>query len=328
MRIITLNVRGFGSPVKWRYIKELIRKEDVKMLCLQEVRLSNFSLNNCCQLWGDNDIDYIYSNPTNGSGGILTIWHNKFFKRSNHIINRWFIVFSRLFKEKNIPVVIVNVYSSCNLQVKMQMWSELLEIRQREPCNSWCIFGDFNSIRNERERRGINSPNGIGNKRELQGFNNFIDNMELVDIPCIGRKYTWYRPNGKAKSRLDRFLISLEWLQQWKGSKQYVLDRQISDHCALVLKSNVVDWSPKPFRFLDIWQEDKEFENFIKSKWESYVVQGNEIIVLKEKLKMLKSDLKGWNKDVFGHTEKIKLDILRNIQELDMRDDVDSLDEN
>jgi len=189
-------------------------------------------------------------------------------------------------------------------------------------------LGDFNSIRNERERRGINSPNGNGNKRELQGFNNFIDNMELVDIPCIGRKYTWYRPNGKAKSRLGRFLVSFEWLQQWTGSKQYVIDRQISDHCALVLKSNVVDWGPKPFKFLDIWQEDKEFENFIKSKWESYVVQGNEIIVLKEKLKMLKNDLKGWNKDVIGHIYKIKLDILRNIQKLDMRDDVDGLDEN
>ncbi|XP_068503760.1 uncharacterized protein [Phaseolus vulgaris] len=173
------------------------------------------------ELWGDKDIDYIYSNPTNGLGDILTIWHNKFFKRSNHIINRWFIVFSGLFKEKDIPVVIVNVYSSCNLQVKMRMWSELLKIRQREPY-----------------------------------------------------------------------------------------------------------WGPKPFRFLDIWQEDKEFENFIKSKWESYVVQGNEIIVLKEKLKMLKSDLKGWNKDVFGHIDKIKIDILRNIQELDMRDDVDGLDEN
>jgi len=45
--------------------------------------------------------------------------------------------------------------------------------------------------------------------------------------------------------------------------------------------------------------------------------------VLKEKLKMLKSDLKGWNKDVFGHVDKIKLEILRNIQELDMRNDVD-----
>ena len=60
-----------------------------------------------------------------------------------------------------------------------------------------------------------------------------------------------------------------------------------------MLKSNVVDWGSKPFRFRDIWQEDKEFENFIKNKWESYLVQGNEIIVLKEKLKMLKSDMKG-----------------------------------
>jgi len=90
----------------------------------------------------------------------------------------------------------------------------------------------------------------------------------------------------------------------------------------------VVDWGPKPFRFLDIWQEDKEFGIFVKNKWESYLVQGNEILVLKEKLKMLKSDLKGWNKDVFGNTNKIKLDILRRIQELDMRDDVVSLEEN
>jgi len=86
--------------------------------------------------------------------------------------------------------------------------------------------------------------------------------------------------------------MTFEWLQHWPGSKQYVFYRQISDHCALVLKSNVPDWGPKPFRFLDIWQEDKEFENFVKSKCESYFVHGNEILVLKEKLKMLKSNLK------------------------------------
>jgi len=98
---------------------------------LQEVRMTNFSLNNCCQLWGDNDIDYCYSEPTNGSGSILTIWHKKFFQCSNYLINRWFILFSGFFKEKNILVVIVNVYSSCNLQVKRQMWADLLEIRQK-----------------------------------------------------------------------------------------------------------------------------------------------------------------------------------------------------
>ena len=326
MRILTLNVRGFGNSLKWRHVKDYIRKEDVKMVCLQEVRMESFSLNKCCQLWGDNDIDYLYSEPLNGAGGILTIWHKIFFQCTNHIIDRWFIVFIGLAKEVNTPVIIVNVYSSCIMQVKRKMWADLLEIRQREQCNSWCVLGDFNFVRNERERRGINRLSGIN--RETQGFNNFIDSMEMVDLPCIGRKFTWYRPNGKAKSRLDRFLTTFDWLQQWPGSKQYVLDRQISDHCALVLKSNVVDWGPKPFRFLDIWQEEKEFEIFVKSKWENYLVQGNEILVLKEKLKMLKSDLKGWNKDVFGHTDKIKLDIVKKIQELDMRDDEDGLDEN
>jgi len=84
----------------------------------------------------------------------------------------------------------------------------------------------------------------------------------------------------------------------------------------------------KTIQFLDIWQEDKEFDNFVKTKWEGYFVQGNEIKVLKEKLKMLKSDLKGWNKDNFGYTDKIKLDIMNKIQEFEMRDDVDNLDEN
>jgi len=37
MKIISMNVRGFGSPVKWRYIKDLIRTKGIKMLCLQEV---------------------------------------------------------------------------------------------------------------------------------------------------------------------------------------------------------------------------------------------------------------------------------------------------
>jgi len=72
------------------------------------------------------------------------------------------------------------------------------------------------------------------------------------------------------------------------------------------------------FNILDIWQENKEFEDCVRSKWDNYLVQGNEILVLKEKLKMLKSDLKGWNKDVFGYTDKIKYEILRKIQELDL----------
>jgi len=37
------------------------------MVFLQEVRMVNFSFNKCCQLWGDNDIDYLYSEPSKGA---------------------------------------------------------------------------------------------------------------------------------------------------------------------------------------------------------------------------------------------------------------------
>jgi len=65
-------------------------------------------------------------------------------------------VFFGFFKESSIPVVIVNVYSSCTLLDKIQMWEDLKKIRHNEPCKSWCILGDFNAIRREGERKGIN----------------------------------------------------------------------------------------------------------------------------------------------------------------------------
>ena len=47
-------------------------------------------------------------------------------------------------------------------------------------------------------------------KRNIEEFNSFIESMKLMDIPMIGRKFTWYRSNGIAKSRLDRALVSQE----------------------------------------------------------------------------------------------------------------------
>jgi len=85
------------------------------------------------------------------------------------------------------------------------------------------------------------------NNREIDRFREFIEVCALKDIPVVGRKFTWYRPNGKARSRLDRVLISDEWLVYWPSSKQYVLSRQVSDHCAIVVKNSISYWGPKPF---------------------------------------------------------------------------------
>jgi len=68
-----------------------------------------------------------------------------------------------------------------------------------------------------------------------------------LDLPIVGKKYTWFKSNGSAKSRLDRILVSEEWMNIWPMYKQYIQQREVSDHCALVVKTMDKDWGPKPF---------------------------------------------------------------------------------
>ena len=51
--------------------------------------------------------------------------------------------------------------------------------------------------------------------REMREFNDFIDKSKLVEIPMVDRKFTWYKPNGSIKSRIDRVLVFRDWLDIW-----------------------------------------------------------------------------------------------------------------
>lgn len=78
------------------------------------------------------------------------------------------------------------------------------------------------------ERTGVGGEDG--NVSEREEFNNFIREIELEEVLCVRRKFTWYQPNGRARSKLDKMLASREWYNLWSGCTQYILDRNVSDH--------------------------------------------------------------------------------------------------
>lgn len=117
-------------------------------------------------------------------------------------------------------------------------------------------------------------------------FNDFIDAIRLEDPPFMGRKFTWYRQNGQAKSRPD--------------TAQYVLKRDVSDHFPLVLKSVNVNWGSKTFKSRNCWLMDPSFLELVQNMWSSLDIQGWVAFVFKEKLKILKQKIKQWNKDNLG----------------------------
>lgn len=126
-------------------------------------------------------------------------------------------------------------------------------------------------------------------------FKCFIIDLNLNDPPLLGRKFTWYRADGSAMSRLGRFLLSEEWIQLWGEPVQWVLNRDVSDHCPIILKNGTQDWGPKPFRFNNCWLEHPNFKEMVVGSLGELRVEGWMAYVLKEKLKFLKSVLKSWN---------------------------------
>jgi len=235
----------------------------------------------------------VFNAGVNATGSLVTMWHKEAFSYGSHIIGTGFIAIVGYHLKAKRQCVVVNVYAGCNLKDKVEQWEALTVLKQSHVNVAWVVCGDFNVVRREEERKGIRGCSS--QKKEMDGFNKFIDNNALLDIPCVGKKYTWYKANGTAKSKLDRFLVSEEWLQIWPASKQYSLPRTVSDHCALVLKLCIKDWGPKPFRSLDVWLKEPGFRAMVKHKWESFEVQGNSMSIFKDKLKLLKAELKEWN---------------------------------
>lgn len=159
------------------------------------------------------------------------------------------------------------------------------------------MIGDSNAVRQSNERQGIG--HGRAYRLEMDGFNQFIEGNQLLDLLVVGSKYTWYRPNGSAKSRLDRTLVSDSWVKIWPRSRQYILNRKVSDHCALVIKDRRVDWGPKPFRSFDAWEELDGYRDVVRQAWEHTVDCGNDLEKVKFKFKRLKQALKQWREQVF-----------------------------
>lgn len=170
------------------------------------------------------------------------------------------------------------------------------------PGGLWCILGDFNNIKDPSERVSITQREAYINS--ITNFNNWIMDLEVEEIQCVGRRFTWYGPNGAVKSKLDRFLVSEEWTSKWSVSTYFILDRNFSDHCPILLRSKNVDWGPKPFRVLDCWLKDKKFENLVKESLTNTHVRGWGGYSLKEKIKRLKVRMKQWNKQQFRDTSK------------------------
>lgn len=71
------------------------------------------------------------------------------------------------------------------------------------PYGDWCIGGGFNYIKRSSERRGYRVQSNI---IEMNEFGKFISEINLIDLPTLGNKFTWFNSEYNSVNRLDCFL--------------------------------------------------------------------------------------------------------------------------
>jgi len=132
-------------------------------------------------------------------------------------------------------------------------------------------------------------------------FRIFINQRALLDLLLRGGEFKWSRNGVDAvASRLDRFLVSIDWEELFPESVQRRMARPFSYHFPICLESLLSARGKTPFRFENMWLQFEGFFDLIKEWWEETQPHAFASYVIASKLKYIKAKLKVWNREIFG----------------------------
>ena len=163
----------------------------------------------------------------------------------------------------------------------------------------------------------------VGSNSALNYLSSLMFELGAVDLGYTGAKFTWCNKRwgrGSIRERLDRGIANMEWRTEFPRATMLHLGAVNSDHCPLLIDTNPVNVRcPRPFRFKAMWAGDARCYGVIDKAWKRNFV-GNDCFILYRKQFFLNSDLRKWNKEVFGHVQVIIAEFSRNIEKIQLED--------
>ncbi|XP_025702728.1 uncharacterized protein [Arachis hypogaea] len=280
MKILMWNCRGLGRPLTVHNLKGIIRSHSPEIVFLCETKNPSRSVEQ--KLRGCGFKDWSLVNPEGTAGGLVIAWKEGLevtVINSNH----FFIAIIVKDKVTNHDWCLLGVHLSTNDQIRSQQFGELSLILQQVH-GEVAIIGDFNTITNQREKKGRNEKSPAS----MACFNNFFNDCELVDIGMIGRPFTWSNRRTRGdliQERLDRVLAGNGWLQKYQNAAVLRLSESGSDHAPLLLDTNLRhEQSKRRFKFQEQWCAVPEVQNIIQDTWRDEV-RGSPMYSFAQKLK-------------------------------------------
>ncbi|XP_071739187.1 uncharacterized protein [Rutidosis leptorrhynchoides] len=264
MKIMSINIRGFGgdenkeSKIGW--FRKMRLNELPDIVAIKESKCNVVDNKWVELIWGSSNFQYIQKPKVGKSGGMLMIWDPPIFVVNEAIEKDHFLAIKGIWKGKTKESIIVNVYGPHKDSLRKKFWDDLEHLMNYKDAE-WVIGGDFNEVRCEEERQ-----NSVFIERKANLFNDFIEKCHLIEVSLIGKRFTRISNDGKKFSKLDRFLVTDEFLQSWG--------------------------------------DVSEFDNVIVEAWNKAVIDSRPDCVFLNKLKNVKEALREWSKQRYGSIDK------------------------
>ncbi|KAL4388297.1 hypothetical protein GQ457_09G027380 [Hibiscus cannabinus] len=130
---------------------------------------------------------------------------------------------------------------------------------------------------------------------EISEFLDFIQECCLVDLPLKGGSFTWSnRRDPPTLVRLDRFLVTFDFIAFFQSIEQRLLNKSISDHNAIMLINDIYHWGPRPFKFFNYHFDEAGFVEMVSSNLLGTLAGRKKIGVI-QLLKAAKIAIKDWS---------------------------------
>lgn len=299
MRLLTWNIRGFNDPLKAPAVKALLGVHDVNIIGLIEtkVKAGNAAkvqkrLGQCWQ-WLDN---YTHSSK----GRIWLGWKSDALRVNLIHTHEQFIQCLVQSHDKVHQVHLTVVYGLNTVEERRMLWKDLGNTNLSS--GPHILAGDFNTVLNSQDR--INGR--YVTTHELRDFQDFLQTQRLYVMDTKGPYFTWSSKGQgdlRVSSRIDWGVMNDGWVDNYNMTEAVVLPPSISDHSPLLLDCfKVTKGGGRPFRFLNIIAEHKDFNETVAKNWNTEVV-GSKMFQVWTKLNLVKQGIKQLHTNSYGNLQ-------------------------
>jgi len=322
------NLRGLNDPLKQKAAKLFLRNNEISLMGLIEhkVKEPNIekTLRSICPQW-----QHTHNSSHAPIGRILVCWNP-------HILNVKVLHTTSQLIHCEVSstldgheFLVTYVYGANDHADRVNLWNDLCNLKNSE---CWVIMGDFNAIRNPREKSG----GTILWPPHMDDLSNCLFSCEVDDLRYTGCHFTWSNrqdPPNHISTKLDRVLVNDNWLRTHTSSSAYFPTPGISDHSPAIVHITPPPKPPqRPFRFFDFLADHPSFLPTVQKVWRQ-IILGNPMFCLTEKLRRLQVEFKKLNHKEFSAisdrvaTTKNQLEILHTTLGMDPTNPTAQLEE-